>query len=73
MCKVLDAREKRGELRGKEIGEEIGKEIGKEIGSTMLHKLIGILSGKGYSMEEVLNMTAEESARRQLYKKYGVV
>lgn len=57
MCKVLDAREKRGIKQG----------------AAQLHELIRILTGKGYQMEEILAMTEKEEAREKLYKEYGIV
>jgi len=60
MCKVLDAREKRGEKRGKKVG------------ATQLHELFRVLTEKGYQLEEILEMTAEDAAREKLYKEYGI-
>ena len=60
MCKVLDARERRGEERGEKRG------------AMRLHELICILTGKGYPMEKILEMTSAEDAREKLYKEYGI-
>ena len=57
MCKVLDARERRGELRG----------------ATQMHELMRILIEKGYQIDEVLKMTSKEEAREKLYQEYEVV
>ncbi len=57
MCKVLDAREKRGIKQG----------------ATQVYELMRILAEQGYSMEEILTMTEEEDAREKLYKEYGIV
>ena len=57
MCKVLDAREKRGEKRG----------------AIQLYDLICILADKGYPMKEILAMTSEEKVREKLYREYGIV
>ena len=56
MCKVLDARERRGEIRG----------------VIKLHELMRILAEKGYQIDEVLKMTSEEKAREKLYQEYGI-
>ena len=69
MCKVLDARERRGEMRG-EIRGEIK---GLKRGATQMHELVRILIEKGYQINEVLEMTSEEEAREKLYQWYGVV
>ena len=60
MCKVLDARERRGEERGEKRG------------AMRLHELICILTGKGYPMEKILEMTSAEDAREKLYKEHGI-
>lgn len=65
MCKVLDAREKRGEKRGLEQGLKQG--------TSQLHSLMRILAEKGYQLEEILAMTAEDTAREKLYKEYGII
>ena len=65
MCKVLDAREKRGEKRGLEQGLKQG--------TSQLHSLMCILAEKGYQLEEILAMTAEDTAREKLYKEYGII
>lgn len=64
MCKVLDAREKRGEKRGLEQGLKQG--------TMQLYDLMRILAEKGYRLEEILAMTAEDEARKKLYKEYGI-
>lgn len=69
MCKVLDAREK----RGLEQGIKQGLKQGLKQGTMQLHELMVILAGKGYQMEEILAMTAEDEAREKLYKEYGIV
>lgn len=61
MCKVLDAREKRGEKRGIQQG------------ATQLYDLMRILAEQGYQLEEALAMTSDEESRNKLYKEYGIV
>lgn len=56
MCKVLDAREKRGIKQG----------------ATRVHDLMRILSEQGYPLEEILAMTEKEEDREKLYKQYGI-
>lgn len=65
MCKVLDAREARGEKRGLQQGLQQG--------TMQLYNLMRILAEKGYQMEEILAMTAEDAAREKLYRKYGIL
>lgn len=57
MCKVLDAREKRGIQQG----------------ATQILNLMRILAEQGYKLEEVLAMTSDEESRNRLYKEYGIV
>ena len=61
MCKVLDAREKRGEKRGLQQGMQKGMQ------------LMRILVDKGYAMEEIFAMTSKEENLEQLCKEYGIV
>ena len=61
MCKVLDAREKRGLQQGIQQGEK------------RLRDLMRILADNGYSMEEIFAMTSEEKNTEELYKKYGIL
>ncbi len=65
MCKVLDAREKRGERRGIKQGIKQG--------ASQALELVRILSEQGYSMEKILAMTEEEVDREKLYKQYEIV
>jgi len=37
-----------------------------------LHELFRVLTEKGYQLEEILEMTAEDAAREKLYKEYGI-
>lgn len=60
MCKVLDAREKRGMKQGIKQG------------ASQLHGLMRILAEQGYSIEEILTMTEKEDARAKLCKQYGI-
>jgi len=64
MCKVLDAREKRGEARGIKQGIKQG--------ALQMLELVRILSEQGYKTEEILAMTEKEDAREKLYKQYGI-
>ena len=57
MCKVLDAREKRGIQQG----------------ALQALELVRVLSEKGYPMEEILAMTEKEQDRQMLYEQYGIV
>ena len=61
MCKVLDAREARGEKRGLQKG------------ALQMIELVRALSNEGYPMEEILAMTEDEENREKLYKQYGIV
>ncbi|MGN0505890.1 MAG: Rpn family recombination-promoting nuclease/putative transposase [Lachnospiraceae bacterium] len=65
MCKVLDARERRGEIRGEKRGLKRG--------ATQMYELMRILIEKGYQIDEVLKMTSGEEAREKLYREYGIV
>ena len=65
MCKVLDAREARGERRGLQQGLQQG--------ALQMIELVRALSNKGYPMEEILAMTEDEEDREKLYKQYGIV
>lgn len=57
MCKVLDAREKRGIQQG----------------ALQVLELVRVLSKNGHPMEEILAMTEDEEDREKLYKQYGIV
>ena len=57
MCKVLDAREKRGLQQG----------------ALQMLELVHTLSKKGYSIEEIVAMTEQEENREKLYKQFGIV
>ena len=57
MCKVLDAREQRGIQQG----------------ANQVRELMRILAGQGYSVDEILAMTASEEDRELLYKQYEIV
>ena len=61
MCKVLDAREKRGEKRGIQQG------------ASQVLELVRALSEKGYPMEEILSMTEKEQDREKLCKQFGII
>ena len=56
MCKVLDAREKRGMQQG----------------ALQVLELVRVLSKNGHPMEEILAMTEDEEDREKLYKQYGI-
>ena len=65
MCKVLDAREARGEKRGLQQGIQQG--------ALQMLELVRALSKKGYPMEEILAMTEDEEDREKLYKQFGII
>ena len=64
MCKVLDAREARGEARGIKQGIKQG--------ALQMLELVRVLSEQGYKTEEILAMTEKEDAREKLCKQYGI-
>lgn len=69
MCKVLDAREARGERRGIEQGIKQGIKQGV----SQLQELMYILAERGFSIDEILEITEKEETREKLYKQYGIV
>lgn len=60
-----------GEEIGRKVGEEIGEKRGKIIGEGMLAELIHLLMDEN-DYEAVRRVTADESAREELYVKYGI-
>ena len=65
MCKVLDAREKRGIKQGLQQGLQQG--------ANQVHELMHILATQGYQLEEILAMTEKDTDREKLYKQYGII